>query len=129
MCASLQFYTASVFSATGSCWSYIGREAEEERDKDKPTMVLNLYNARQPTQRSLVIHEFGHALGLEHEHQRSDFWKILGKKDKDGEYRFIDMKEMEDTVGKDHFHKFTEVSRLGRAQRSSYDSQSIMHYW
>ncbi len=30
-------------------------------------------------QKSLVIHEFGHALGLEHEHQRSDFWEVLGE--------------------------------------------------
>ena len=25
----------------------------------------------------IVIHEFGHTLGLGHEHQRSDFWNLI----------------------------------------------------
>ena len=48
-------------------------------NRNQPTMQLNLRGYPAALQESLVIHEFGHALGLEHEHQRSDFWEVLGK--------------------------------------------------
>ena len=95
-------------------------------------MILNLYGQRQPSQKSLVLHEFGHVLGLEHEHQRSDFWKVLGDKDENGEYRFI--------VGEDEMRSgkygntacnehFRAAWQAGGSMQSEYDSDSIMHYW
>ena len=115
----------------------------------KPTMILNLNQRDYPTkeaQRSLVIHEFGHALGLEHEHQRSDFW--------DGVEKHIDMVKMKDdgrvkkpiadqgvaAFGTGWFEKKDGVMStirkfLGIQQRvddsiimSEYDPDSIMHY-
>ncbi len=54
-------------------------------------MCLSLLYMSDKYKMSYVLHEFGHALGLDHEHQRSDFWDILGQKDGPGEddYRFI----------------------------------------
>ena len=63
----------------------MGKDAELV-DQGDPTMVLSLRGINYELQRSLVIHEFGHALGLEHEHQRSDFWDTVG--------RYFDRKEM-----------------------------------
>ena len=103
--------------------------------QDKPTMMLNLSDQKCPEYflRHLVIHEFGHALGLEHEHQRSDFWEVVKN--------FIDMEKMKD----DHRFDIYRSSERGRATfgrdylvtrekaecfaASDYDSKSIMHYW
>ena len=94
-------------------------------------MALSLNGHPLSLQRSLVIHEFGHALGLEHEHQRSDFWDVLEK--------HFDIEKMmkdprlqdigsEDTrkaaFGRDWFRKSGE-----RGIKSEYDPHSIMHYW
>ena len=53
----------------------VGTDAETLiTNLEEPTMVLNLQGLFYNSQKRIVIHEFGHALGLEHEHQRSDFW-------------------------------------------------------
>ena len=115
-------------------------------DTDKPTMVLNLTRMYCPNQRSLVIHEFGHALGLDHEHQRSDFWEYLEK--------HIDMEKMcndervrkqisdkgKASFGEDWFRDKSKIPRVirkilrikdredGQVASAQYDPESIMHY-
>ena len=70
-----------------------------------------------------MIHEFGHALGLEHEHQRSKFWCIASN--------LINIEAMR----KDRQLSSTNVVRdyLEREQSGwgseEYDPDSIMHYW
>ena len=114
----------------------VGMEAERIRSPE-PTMVLNLKGHTTPFQRSLVIHEFGHALGLEHEHQRSDFWEVIEP--------YIDTDRMKDdprllksidkpTKGKaafqdDWFEKCRERNERRRVSKTEYDPESIMHYW
>ena len=99
---------------------------------DKPTMTLNLSDQKCPEKflRHLVIHEFGHALGLEHEHQRSDFWEVIE--------RFMDLKRMKDDprFGKSKKEKeayfgrgYLEIPHKGDRLESPYDPDSIMHYW
>ena len=110
----------------------IGREAVAIRDL-KPTMVLSLNGHPPSVQRSLVIHEFGHALGLEHEHQRSDFWDVLEKhfdKDKMMKDPRLQGFKSEDTrkaaFGRDWFKRSDDSDwRV----KSEYDPHSIMHYW
>ena len=115
----------------GECWSLVGTDAMKE-DAAKPTMRLNLGGTatgypHPSLQRSLVIHEFGHALGLEHEHQRSDFWDILEKHlnpDK--------VPGMSSTPGSDESRATfgTQWARkLVKGTPSKYDPLSIMHYW
>ncbi len=72
-------------------------------------------NLHQQMQESLVIHEFGHALGLEHEHQRSTFWNV-----------FDTVVEDKDKMpGALAYHKRGNFSDSDRV----YDPKSIMHYW
>ncbi len=111
--------------------SMVGRSALNV-DKDKPTMVLNLYGMSKAHQISIVLHEFGHALGLYHEHQRSDFWDVLESKDKDNQYRFIiGIEEMKNGDGcKRAVNAVFRDDKLNATSRKSdYDPNSIMHYW
>ena len=106
----------------------IGTDANKVKSP-KPTLVLNLNCPEEKDRRSLVIHEFGHVLGLGHEHQRKDFWKAIKK--------HIDMKKMKhDPWVTDNFFKAKtkKVTRfLASTMKpppfdSQYDPESIMHF-
>ncbi len=98
-------------------------------------MVLNLYGMTKAQQKSMVIHEFGHALGLDHEHQRSRFWDALEKKDEEDQYQFIiTKKRMKSGDGGKCQRACAAVFRAkleapDGTEESEYDSDSIMHYW
>ena len=99
------------------------------RDKSKPTMNLNLKDSSfdPDTQKFLVVHEFGHALGLEHEHRRSGFWKVASK--------FVDIAKMkaDPRLKKANFAEDWGISESEvvpqSGQCSNYDPRSVMHYW
>ncbi len=112
----------------------VGTDADTVTDKSKPTMVLNLLSHSAELQESLVIHQFGHALGLEHEHQRSDFWDVVEK--------HIDMEAMksdtfvnprQESDGGQSFAKdwlaLKGKKKLPEESVPEYDPDSIMHYW
>ena len=118
---------------TEGCSCLVGMQASSAAP-DKPTMTLNLSDKTYPEYflRHLVIHEFGHALGLEHEHQRSDFWDTV----KD----FIDMDRMKSDHRFTHYQStpkgnatfgrdYLVTKEKGDCCASEYDSKSIMHYW
>ena len=74
-----------------------------------------------------IIHEFGHALGLGHEHQCSKFWQNL--------YPFVytELVVHDQTIGgAQEFGTCTSdlyyTSDLGPLS-GEYDPQSIMHNW
>ena len=54
-------------------WSFVGRDSQEEV-KSKPTMNFGWLadSSSDEDVRSVVLHEFGHALGCIHEHQNPD---------------------------------------------------------
>jgi serralysin len=58
------------FQHPGS-WSVIGTTCRNIEDKSQPTMNFGWLNRNTPDNevRRVVLHEFGHALGLIHEHQ------------------------------------------------------------
>ena len=121
--------------ATQISWSKVGSTALSVQNKDEPTMVLNLniYKMTPAEKRSMVLHEFGHALGLDHEHQRSDFWGVLAERD-GVNYRFIIGKEEMKRGNGIHYQPACEqhfVSEFAHedSTQTDYDSMSIMHYW
>ncbi len=87
--------------------------------------MLKLYGMPKADQRSMVLHEFGHALGLDHEHQRSKFWDVL-------EGFIIPKFDMENGVkcmkACPAVFRSNNVAPDG-TKKSDYDSDSIMHYW
>ena len=101
-------------------------------DLKQPTMMLSLGGHTADHQESLVIHQFGHALGLVHEHQRSDFWDVVG--------RHLDIEQMKmDPIvnpsqtpedGERMFRKNWGVVNREQSVNSlsEYDPDSIMHY-
>ena len=106
-----------------NCWSLVGMDAVIV-NPPKPTMMLNLSDKKMPDglQKNLTIHMFGHALGLEHEHQRSDFLEVVMK--------FINKDKMKkDPMLKKEFH-FWLTKKSGKQPQPliPYDPESIMHY-
>ena len=100
--------------------SEVGTLAETVTDQDKPTMWLYLGGGGSNYQTHLVVHEFGHALGLLHEHQRSDFWDRIEKYLKEDTCA---------TMKKDADYK-CDVTDIDSPMviKEKYDPQSVMHY-
>jgi len=115
----------NVLTDTSGCSSLVGTKAMEA--KGGPTMMLDLgSHSNINVQASLVIHEFGHALGLEHEHQRSDFWNILEP--------LVNIEVMKADgrmkgTTEDFFKENWGRSTNDRSHCAEYDPMSIMHYW
>ena len=51
------------FNRNSGCWSLLGTDAMDEKDLSKSTMNFAWFDV------STVMHEFGHMLGMIHEHQ------------------------------------------------------------
>lgn len=113
-----QFFGSDIrvgFDPTDGAWSYIGT------DCTRKLKTMNLGFIDQGT----VLHEFGHALGLIHEHQSPASggfnWneeEVI--KDLSGPPNYWDMETIEHNM----FAKYEEDQLL----MTEYDSKSIMHY-
>lgn len=55
----------------GCSWSQVGLWESHRKADDAPTMALKFKSDRNRNQ-TVILHEFGHALGLEHQHQHPD---------------------------------------------------------
>ena len=115
----------------------VGKFAERVTKNSDPTMSLDLSkDSRQndAEKRSLVIHEFGHALGLGHEHQRSDFWGKVGEYfDKDSVESALECsieRKASSAGGKKATFEMDYYDTTDGLSNSSetYDPDSIMHY-
>jgi hypothetical protein len=112
-----------LLAGEGNSRTVIGRKAVK-RPQDKPTMWLNLYSQSGDNyKKHIVIHEFGHALGLCHEHQRSNFWSLVEP--------YINVTKMKRELG---LSETSFATNWGASQFSGgldvqYDPLSIMHSW
>jgi len=112
------------FTDDNTSRSRVGRQAPERyQDVNKPTMWLGQMSIETPadTFSSIVLHEFGHALGLIHEHQHPssplDWNEPLTIK------YFRDTYEWKEADVRQWVFRRERAVLAGR-----YDSLSIMHY-
>lgn len=126
------------FNPNIGTFSYLGTSSKVPISKGKfsmnidPTWAENIWNLDQEMQdensnryylQSSVLHEFGHAFGLIHEHQRSDrpfTWDIEW------------MKENIDQLGLDNWNQivfnYIEKEPMSALTYGEYDFKSIMGY-
>ena len=78
--------------------SYSRPEAEIVDDLTEPTMVLDLRGMNHNRRQFTILHEFGHALGLRHEHQHPDYWRVMD--------RFLDEGKIYDCFEIDDVNEF-----------------------
>ena len=107
------------FDSGDGAWSYIGNDCASPEYKNQPTMNLGWFDV------ATVIHEFGHTLGLIHEHQNP-----LGKDiewDTKVLYRWAAQ-----TQGWDDQTTYTNIVEkysMDQLNGSSFDPYSIMLYF
>ena len=93
--------------------------------KNQPTLWLDLHTGGITDfyKKHVVIHEFGHVLGLTHEHQRSDFWKLIKP------YIDTDLMKRDLKVTEKQFKIDWDIEQDSAGTSTDYDPTSIMHYW
>jgi hypothetical protein len=112
------------FTADDGSWSFLGTD-NLSIPKSRPTMNFGwLTPSSSETEFSRVVkHEFGHALGMIHEHQHPTA-NIPWDKDATYEYYMSSQGWTKDEVDANLFQKYSTQS----TQFSAYDKESIMHY-
>ncbi|WYZ38153.1 hypothetical protein EsH8_III_000067 [Colletotrichum jinshuiense] len=115
------------FNPSLGSWSYLGTDCSYFSYQNKPSMNLGWINENKSEDeiRSVILHEFGHALGAVHEHEnpyvnipwdKDQVYKDLG-----GSPNFWDKK----TVDNNMFTVYT----LEETQATDFDPDSIMLYF
>lgn len=100
--------------------SFLGTQATRV-PKDQPTMHIDLHQTADMLNHA-IRHEFGHALGLEHEHDHPDHPVHWDRTKLDKEAERIGLSKAEEEFD------FLTVLDPSTTTRSAYDPQSIMHY-
>ena len=106
------------FDSTGGSWSELGTDAKNI-SPDKATMNLGWFDV------STVMHEFGHVLGMIHEHQNPSGQTIDWNKQKVYEWANETQGWDKDMTDKNILNKYNKNQVNG----SSFDPLSIMLYF
>lgn len=105
------------FDANDGCWSYVGTEC-----KDFPKQVTMNFGWFDV---NTVLHEFGHALGMIHEHQNPNDNQI--KWDLDAVYTWA--KQTQGWDKETTYENIIEETSIDQINGSAYDPASIMLYF
>jgi len=108
-------------SRDNGSWSYLGTEALKV-SKSEATMNYGWLtdNTAETEIARVVLHEFGHALGLPHEHQHPDCPIVWDEE--------AVLKDMSHWPEEDVIHNIFRKYRHSESRSTSYDTESIMHY-
>ena len=113
--------------AGGGSYSQLGTDARSS-DKSEPTMVLDLEGKSSASIQFEIVHEFGHALGLYHEHQHPEYLEVM-KEYLDDRKVFAAFRRPDSEDSNDFKLQYKEVSDPDAFQyKPQYDPESIMHY-
>lgn len=111
-------FTANKFAHSG--WSAVGTDAKNI-PLTKPTGSIG-FNCSPSELATMIQHEFGHALGLKHEHQHPDRTLDLNKQSIYEEY------EARGRFPWEADHNMIQTLPADQVTVSPYDQHSIMHY-
>ncbi len=113
------------FDAESGSWSYVGR-TNSYLSPQRATMNFGWFNARtsETEFRRTTLHEFGHALGLQHEHQHPE---VAINWDRPAVYSYYARTQdwSRSDVDANIFRRYNSNS----TNYSAYDPASIMHYY
>ena len=112
------------WNGDGGSWSYLGKGCQSI-SQTTPSMNFGWFNANttETEFNRTIMHEFGHSIGLIHEHQ-SPVGNILWNKPKVYEYYQQTQGWSIAQVDNNIFAKYSET----QTNYSAYDNGSIMHY-
>lgn len=115
-----------VWFGTGGSSAYIGSEARAI-PPDQPTVFFGWVNEQTPEAaiRQVVLHEFGHVLGLVHEHQ-SPAARIPWNRDR--VYEYYRLTQTPPWTRADVDRNIFALYDAATTNYSAYDPKSIMHY-
>lgn len=99
-------------------WSVLGKAAKHY-SKSEPTMFLDFSEMGPEEIDTIIVHQFGHALGLGHALMRSDDWRVLKE--------YVDPNAMAKSFGLQKVEDF-EVQWTGQKANANYDNRSVMLY-
>ena len=113
------------FDSDVGSWSYVGRTNSYISPR-RATMNFGWFNnrTREEEFRRTTLHEFGHALGLSHEHQHPEAAINWNREAVYQYYRRTQDWSRSDVDG-NIFRKYS----ISSSNYSNYDPQSIMHYY
>jgi len=115
-----------IHTEPGTYWSKIGTDAL--LDADGPTMVIADWMLQPQVFAHYVMHEFGHALGAEHEHLHPEMNIPWNKPAVYAAHWVPEDADEDDLNRKAVDERYFDLLDPSEVNYSSYDPKSIMHY-